>query len=300
MMKNVRTLAVTLLLSVASLAPLVTGCSGAEQHSPQTSASAVTKAPIAPNTHGLVKLVGEALGDVALRPEQRTELEKLAAAAEARHLAMIDGRKELMGAVADQVEKGSIDRAALQPKIDRVVAEGEKVRPDDRAALVKVHALLDTEQRNAFVDALEARMKGKHEGAKGKHRGGPRDGFAKMKQLADDLKLTEEQRDQIKTVMKEGHKEGGRGGHPMGADFRERMHAGKGALESFRTDKFEPAEPRLDGKKVDLREKAAEGTTRMIGMAEKLLPILNAEQRKLAADKIREVAASGEAGPFGH
>ena len=36
---------------------------------------------MAPQTHGVVKLIGDALGEVALRPDQRTELEKLAVAA---------------------------------------------------------------------------------------------------------------------------------------------------------------------------------------------------------------------------
>jgi Spy/CpxP family protein refolding chaperone len=289
---------------VATLAgaAFVVGCSGAEQQAPQTSASALTKAPIGASTHGVVKLVGEALGDVGLRPEQRTELEKLASAAEARHVAMIDGRKELMNAVADQVEKGAIDRAALQPRIDRVVADMERSRPDDRAAMLKLHALLDGEQRNAFVDALESRMKARHHGGpgahEGKHHGGPREGFARMKQLADDLKLTEEQRTQIKDALKEAHGEG-RDWRKMGGELRERMHAGKGALESFRTDKFDPPQPSLD-KKVDLREKVAQGEARMIGVAEKILPILTPEQRKIAADKLREVAKSGGPGPFGH
>src|SRR5689334_6609299 len=136
------------------------GCSGqVEQTAPQTSASALSKAPVGANTHGFVKVVGEALGEVPLRPDQRTELEKLAADAEARHSSLVGIRKDLMLAVADQIEKGSIDRAALQPKIDQAVAAMEKSRPEDRAAIVRVHDLLDTQQRNAFVDALQQQFK---------------------------------------------------------------------------------------------------------------------------------------------
>ena len=127
-MKNVRTLALSvplaLSLCLGSLASLAIGCGGSVEQ-PQTQASAVTKAPIAPQTHGVVKVFGDALGEVALRPDQRTELEKLAASAEQRHLAMADGKKDLMLTVADQIEKGSIDRAALQPKIDRIVASNK-------------------------------------------------------------------------------------------------------------------------------------------------------------------------------
>jgi Spy/CpxP family protein refolding chaperone len=291
MMKNVRILALSIAVAAGSLA--VVGCSGATAtEQPASSANALSKAPVGVNTHGMVKVVGDALGDVALRPDQRVELEKLASDAEARHLAQAAGRKELMTALADQIESGTLDKAALQPKVDRVAADLEKSRPDDQAAMLRVHALLDPDQRNAFVDALQARMKGKHrEGQKGMH-----EGFGRMRQLADDLKLTDDQRAQIKDVMKSARENGG---GPQMRQVRERFNAGKHSLESFRTEKFEPAAD-LAGKQVDLRAKAQEGTTRMIGFAEKILPILTPEQRKIAADKIREVAANGGQSPLLH
>jgi Spy/CpxP family protein refolding chaperone len=292
---KIRTLALTLAVAAGSLAAV--GCSGTDQKQPQTSASAATKAPIGQNTHGVVKLVGEALGEVSLRPDQRAELEKLAQAAEARHAAMVDGRKELMTALADQVEKGAIDRAALQPKIERLVADHDKVRPEDAAALAKMHQLLDADQRNAFVDALEAKL---HEGMKhGRHgeTGAHHErGFARMKQLADDLKLTDEQRDQIKAVLKEAH---AAGRHEHMGEIRAKMMQGRKGLEAFRTDKFDPnaVAPAMQG---GARERLAEGTGKMLGVAEKVLPILTPEQRKIAADKLRQMAQSGEMGPFGH
>ena len=158
-MKNVRRLALAVALGAGCMAAV--GCGGSVEQ-PQTQASAVSKAPVAPQAHGVVKLFGSALGEVALRPEQRSELEKLALAADARHATMADGKKDLMLAVADQVEKGSVDRTALQPKIDRIVADLEKGRPDDSAALARMHAILTPEQRNAFVDALESKFKSKH------------------------------------------------------------------------------------------------------------------------------------------
>ena len=36
-----------------------------------------------------------------------------------------------------------------------------------------------------------------------------------------------------------------------------------------------------------MKERAAQGTTKMLGVAEKILPILTPEQRKIAADKLR-------------
>jgi Spy/CpxP family protein refolding chaperone len=317
MMKNVRTLALSIplavslsVLAVGSLA--MTGCGGSVEQ-PQTQASAVTKAPIAPQTHGVVKVFGDALGEVALRPDQRTELEKVAVAAEQRHLAMADGKKDLMLAVADQLEKGSIDRAALQPKIDRIVADLEKGRPEDTASLARVHAILDPEQRNAFADALEAKLKGKHggwkhhggdkgdrgeEGAKGEagdHAGGEKGkagGMHGLMQLAADLNLTDDQKSQIKDALKAGHE-----GHSF-REMHERMSEGKKVLESFRSDTFDAnvATPAPE----KLRERAAIGTSRALGVAEKILPILTPDQRKIAAEKLRTMASSGAELPFAH
>jgi len=303
MMKNARTFALALVLSAGSLAAI--GCGGTVEQ-PQTQASAASKAPIGQNTHGLVKVVGEALGEVNLRPDQRVELEKLAAAAEARHVAMHDGRKELALAVADQVEKGALDRTALQPKIDRVVAELEKSRPEDKQAFAKVHALLDNEQRNQFVDALEAKFKhgGHHghkgdkskHGPKGEHVGGEVEqhslkGPHGMRQLAEDLKLTDDQKDKIKDVFKA--QMSAQNGHSF-KDMHERMSQGKKSLDSFRTDKLdvEGIAPPID--------KAKAGSGHFLDVAEKILPVLTPEQRKIAADKIRDIANKGGELPFGH
>ena len=304
-------LAASLSLSfvLAASAATLAACGGTVEQ-PQSSASAVSKAPVGATTHGFVKVVGEALGEVPLRAEQRTELERLATEVDARHAAMAEGRKELALAIADQVERGTIDRAALQPKIDRVVADVEKARPDDRAAVARVHALLDADQRDAFVDALEARL--------GEMRRSRSKGFAEMKQLADDLKLTDEQRAQIREAFKGGqharfgrehagdqarehrakHKRPGHGrGHAPGHAMKGRFGHGHGRLEAFRADKLD-----LDrlAPTVDLKGAATAGTDRMIGFAEKVLPVLTPEQRKIAADRLRARAASGELGPLSH
>jgi Spy/CpxP family protein refolding chaperone len=297
MMNNVRSFVLAVTIGAGSL--VAVGCGGSVEQ-PQTQASAATKAPDAQNTHGVVKLFGAALGDVSLRPDQRTELEKLAASADQRHAAMADGKKELMLAVADQIDKGAIDRSALQPKIDRIVADLEKGRPEDSAALARIHAILDPEQRNAFVDALEARFKGKHHGGPDHEKGEAGEHHGRMgglKQLSDDLKLTDEQKTKIFEAVKAA-REGDKGEHHGMRGMRGPMGPGKKALESFRTDTFDPnaAAPPPD----KLRAQAAAGTTRILGIAETVLPILTPEQRKIAADKVRAMANSGADMPFGH
>ena len=300
-MKNVRSFVFAVAVGAGSLAAV--GCGGSVEQ-PNTQASAVTRAPVAPQSHGVVKLFGAALGEVALRPDQRVELEKLALAADARHASMGDGNKDLMLAVADQVEKGAFDKASLQPKIDRIIADLEKGRPEDTAALACMHAILDPDQRNAFADALESQFKGKHHG--GKHHGadgekgeageagehGRMGGMHAMKQLADDLKLTDDQRSQIKDVLKSGHE-----GHSF-REMKDRMDHGKQVLESFRSDKFDATAVAPPPEKV--RERATAGTTRFLGVAEKVLPILTPDQRKIAAEKLRQMANAGVDMPFAH
>lgn len=302
-MKNVRSVVLAVALGAGSL--VAVGCGGSVEQ-PQTQASAVSKAPVAPQSHGMVKVFGDALGEVPLRPDQRTELEKLAVAAEARHAALADGKKDLMLAVADQIEKGTVDRTALQPKIDRIIADLEKSRPDDGAALARMHAILDADQRNAFADALESKFKGKHHGGHHKGKGGggegergeaerdhgPKAGMHAMMELAEELKLTDDQKSKIHDALKSG-----REGHSF-REMHERMSEGKKALEAFRSDKFDPSS--VGPAPEQLRARAAVGTGRVLGIAEKVIPILTADQRKIAAAKLRQMANAGVDLPFAH
>lgn len=293
-----RILALGSLVIAVSLASVA--CGGTVE-TPQTTAGAATKAPVGTNTHGAVKVIGEALGEVSLRPDQRAEIEKLAADAEARHQPMQDGRKELMTAFADQIEKGSIDRSALQPKIDKVGNDIAKARLDDRAALVKLHDLLDNKQRNEFADALEKHVKGKRGELhmRGEHhKGGPAMGFGHLHALAEELKLTDEQKSKIHDVIKDGFKEGMkamREHHKGGGHFKGR-HGGEhhgNPIEAFREDKLELPEG-------DPKAMMTGGADRVIKAAEQILPILTPEQRKIVADKIRTMATEGNAGLLVH
>ena len=214
--------------------------------------------------------------------------------AEARHAPILEHRRDLAGALADSIERGSVDRTTLQPKIDALGTEVEKVAADDRAALVKLHDLLDKDQRNAFVDALQSRFKG---GGPGGH-GGPREGMAKLKQLGDDLKLTDDQRSQIKDILHQSFRDAMREHHDQAGGFKART-AGHGMMEAFRQDTLDPQ--KLGGLGETLgntrfRQMAGTHADRVIGTVEKILPILTPEQRKIAADKLRASAASGEPG----
>lgn len=270
-----------LALSIGALGAFGCGGSTAADGAPATAQSAMTTAPVGATTHGAVKLAGDALGKVPLRPDQRAELEQLAAAAEARHQTLAPARKDLVEAVAAQVEAGALDRAALQPKIDAVAAAMDGARTQDRAALERVHAILDASQRAAFTEALHAGMKAAHEAHNPRER---------MKEWATDLKLTDAQRDQIKAAFMAKGKEHG---HDLHAEMKEHHAKSARVMEAFKGDRFVMDEVQP---KVDTKVAAEKMSHRVLGMIETVLPILTPEQRTLAAQKIR-THATGDA-PF--
>jgi hypothetical protein len=108
------------------------------------------------------------------------------------------------------------------------------------------------------------------------------------KQWADDLKLTDAQKVQIRAAMQERFRahaaEHGEGGGHRWAGGGE--HGAK-VLSAFKQDRFvmdEVAPPH------DVSKIAARMSDHMLGLAETVLPLLTPDQRALAAQKIREKA----------
>lgn len=280
----------SLSLSLAAAAPALAGlgCGGSVAPS-QTATAGGTRLPVAQSAHGQVKLLGDALGDVPMTDAQRARIEKLAVDADARHEQGRRARGDLLLAVAAQIEAGAIVRAALQPKIDAIAASIQASQPADRAAFEELHTILGPDQRVAFVDALEGR---------GFHRFGHlREGHG-LREWADALKLTDAQRDQIKELIKQnmgewkqhGDHEGEHGAHD-GAPWGEGRRRGAKLLEAFKQDRFvfdEVAPPR------DVGKGAAAMGDRFVTLASQVLPILTAEQRALAAQKLRERATAAD------
>jgi Spy/CpxP family protein refolding chaperone len=276
-------------LGLALVVPAL-GCGAGVANAQAASAEPTSRAPVAPNAHGPLKIVGEALSDVPLTSAQRTRIDQLAAEADARHDDARGARKDLALALAAQVQAGHVDRAALQPQIDALAAALRKVQPADRVAIEQLHAVLVADQRVAFVDALEAHIGEHKEEWAEKH---------PLKQWATDLKLSEDQIAQIRTAMKgqfdpHGHgKDGGMGHHEHGD------HPSRGAkiLAAFKQDRFvmdEVLPPR------DVSKDVARMSDRFLRLVEAVLPVLTPDQRTLAAQKMRERADSmGDMGPSG-
>jgi Spy/CpxP family protein refolding chaperone len=275
---SIRSLALILSLGLGAAA---VGCGGTVASEQASSAnSAAARAPVAQTAHGPVKLIGEALGDVPMTPSQRAEIEQLATEAEARHATVRAARRDLTVAVAAQVEAGSIDRSALQPKIEAVAGAIGASQPADRAAIERLHAILGPDQRTAFIDALEARLHERMSGAIGMDAAGPK---GRLAHWAQELNLSDAQRDQIKAALAQrfqaaSQEHGDR--HP----WMEAKRRGAKVLNAFKQDRFvldEVAPPQ------NPQEQATRASQFFLGMAEAALPILTPEQRKAAADKLR-------------
>ena len=296
-MLRLRSTALVFVLA-ASIVPLA-ACSGATGTSdPPATASNTTTGPLNVTVHGPAKRVADALATVPLRADQRATIEQMAKDAETRMEPARKARGDLMLAIADQVQKGAIDRTALQPKIDAVAAAHQSAQPGNRAAFEKLHDLLTPEQRLAFVNAMEA----EHHDQKGPGQRG--EGMrGRMNKWATDLGLSQDQQDQIKTKMQarwqahfagavtgadqtgavqDGHMMAE--GHKMHEQYKAMLEAFKG--DNFKMDQVAPAQ--------DHREMANGFAGHMLGMLETSLSVLTPEQRNIAANKLREKATKFE------
>jgi hypothetical protein len=265
-MRSSAWVAVSLGLAVTSSGLAVLGC-GATSPPVSTAQSATTRAPVSSGAHGRIRLLCDALGDVPLTAVQRAEVEKLAADAAGRQAAARTARKELEVAVADQVEVGRLDRAGLSPKVDALAAALQRAQPADRAAFERLHSILGPDQRTAFANAVEAHA---HE---------MWHPLLRMKEWADLLKLTDDQRAQIKAALKQ-RMEAARASDHAGEGGRR----GAKALNAFKDEHFvfdqvAPAE--------DYARRTAGVSARFLDTAAQVLPLLTPPQRSVAAQKLR-------------
>lgn len=278
--------ALPLALATLSLGGGSLGCSGTVTSEPVAASpdTATTRAPVAVSVKGHMKVIADALGDVPLTATQRATIEKMATDAEARHADAHAAHQALALAIAAQVEAGQIDRAALQPKIDALVAAVQRSQPADRAAFEQLHALLTPDQRVAFVDSVQARVSAKMGAMHDKH---------PLKQWATDLQLTDAQKTQIHDAIKARFQAMAQG-HDHEAPPWAHMHEqGAKLMAAFKQDRFvmdEVSPPK------DVAAKAKAMSDHVLGLAETALPVLTPQQRAIAAQKIRERAAAGDEG----
>jgi Spy/CpxP family protein refolding chaperone len=216
-------------------------------------------------------LLGSALGEVTLRPDQRAFIDGIRKEASAKHAAVKKAKKALLETLAAQVGAGKMDRDAIKKATDELMLKVMDEAKAQRGALDKLHALLDKAQRAQLASALDARVSSDDD----KHAG--RD---EMRRLTDVLKLTPEQRKKIGGVVKDVVEDDG----PHGAQAKERDHK---MLEAFKADKYD-ADKVLPMSAVRARMQSEIG--HLVAVLEHLVPVMSPEQRAVAADLLLEHA----------
>jgi Spy/CpxP family protein refolding chaperone len=221
--------------------------------------------------HGAGKLIDKALDEVQLRPDQKTAVEALKAEAEKRHAPVKAAKDRLATELADQVERGKLDRCAVADEIKALASAVADAHPGDRAGFEKLHSILDPGQRAVFVDALKRQW----------------DSVEKMHEpsaLADkitkELNLSADQRTSVEKILT-GLREV-REAEPSYAAHHERWTK---ILDAFKSDHFVLDQVAPEG---DVAAHTAAKVERMLWAKEALLPVFTPEQRKVVADKIRD------------
>jgi hypothetical protein len=226
-------------------------------------------ADTAHNPHGFVQLIGEALSEVDLRPEQETAVECLG-----NHIEPLEARVDaaeagILNALSTGVRAGCIDRTALESYVTDYVNARVDVSSDLRTAIDKLHSILDTSQRADFADALEARVHSVRMAILSGER---------LENLATALQLTEAQKQHILDDL-----------HNIAMALEPERYAIHHAIEAFREDAFA-----IDNvmPKSEVPERARTRATRLIDMTEGLMKLLDDKQRDKLADRIHEAAVA--------
>jgi Spy/CpxP family protein refolding chaperone len=107
-----------------------------------------------PSPHGFVQMIGEAIAEVDLRPDQEAQVEDLSKEIEPLQARVDEAESALLLALATQVEAGQIGEDALAPEISGYVAARQVVSPEIRRIVEDLHGILDPEQRADFSEAL--------------------------------------------------------------------------------------------------------------------------------------------------
>ena len=267
--------------AAATLA-LLSACSGSsdpERTTAPENAIEQTATPSAEKTAtlpGKLGLLTQALNKVTLRPEQKAEIDKMVSEAAVRHQGVAKARTALKNAVAAQLDSGNFNRAGLSAEVAALESAVTQTAPADRAALVRLHGILDSAQRNQLVDAFqELRHSGNAERGFGKRSGHGM--MFKAREWARDLSLTDEQIGTIRSAMRDKFQ----ADHAGKARDGWRRGGHRNLIEAFRSDNFTLDESTLPA------ARHAKGPSRMLDMLEVAVPTLTPDQKKRAAEKLR-------------
>jgi len=215
--------------------------------------------------HGFVQIIDEALAQANLTEEQADKLSQLGDEVDKQMAAAHQARRDLMLALAQQLDSGRIDRQALEPQVQALVNAKNEASPAVKGALQTIYDTLKPEQRTAFADALEKSIQQRvqmHGGEQGSW----------LDQWTSELNLNDQQKQQIRGIFDQLK--------PVADKHHQRMNQ---VLSGFRGQSFniEQAMP-----SSDVENEAHEAVERTISVAQQISQVLTPQQRTLAARKI--------------
>jgi Spy/CpxP family protein refolding chaperone len=219
----------------------------------------------APEMQGIFELVGEALNEADLKPEQREAAKKLGEQIAEKQHAVDVARTSLVLALADALESGKLEEGTLNAKAGALAEARLNESPVLRDSFQKLHAMMSPEQRTAFVEALEKRIKmAKEQMAPARI----------VDRWTKDLSLSDDQKGRVSAVLDKCAK-----AHEADRETAHKM------LDAFRSETFDP-EKIVPMKDVASRSK--DRAMQLITATQEIGRILSPEQRAKAAVKIRE------------
>ena len=251
-------------------------------------------------------LIGAALHEpIQLTAEQKTTIEGLAAQTKPKAPPSPD--KQRLAALAAGIRKGTIDAATIQAQGgDEDVARKERLTASANA-LATLHKTLNAQQRAALVDAITSRQAkappGEHgertkrgdgrdggEGHRGPHAGHGGGHGGPMFGLLEDLNLTKEQQESIRTKLAadkptDADREG------MKARFETMKKERDAKLQTFKGDAFDAASfvaPPADAQKGGPPSAPSSHGARMAKDLQVIVSVLDAAQREKLAQKIEQ------------
>jgi len=253
------------MVTLAALGLVGAVASGAAGAEPAPAVGAET--PAANTPHGLIQLIGDALGDVSLRPDQQDAVEALGAKVEPLQATVDQAESDLLTMLAEQVSAGAIDLAAIEPNILAYATAREDVSAGLRSAIEELHLILDPTQRMDFADSLEC---GVHDVLLALTSGERLDDFAQT------LGLNDAQKQDLSDDLGELT--------PMLDAARQSLHA---VIEGFRSDTFSIEQFMPQNEVFAKAEQRAE---MIVDVTDLFMDVLNPSQRDELAQRIREAA----------
>jgi len=214
--------------------------------------------------HGFVQTIDEALAHANLTDEQAEKLSQVGKEVDSLMAGVHQARRDLMLALAQQMDAGRIDRQALEPQVQALVNAKNEVSPAIKTALQTIYDTLNPEQRTAFADALEKSIQARVQmhGEKG--------GW--LEQWASELNLNDQQKEQVRQILTQLK--------PVAEQHHQRMNQ---VLSGFRGQAFNIEQVMPEG---DLENEAQQAVERTIAIAAQVAQVLTPQQRQLAARKI--------------